>query len=222
METSSTHSAPTGENDRPVKRFTSEAVTSLQEVALADPERLLQQLSDPAQRRHAAASLHRHGAVYQPGVADRRRAGHFAGRDDPGSGSASAANVGGGKEHFGHPHHAHPGHRPRDDRPGVCDVRGQHRGDGGHEKAFRQSAASLHAGTDQHCPAADGRRHRQRHPGSHPGLSQSAVGLPLSSALLPRHGHLPHGKTAGLSSGRRSRGGLLPLSGQRKRMPKTL
>ena len=45
------------------------ALDALKEVALADPERLLRQLPDPAERRHAPARLHRHGAGDPAGAA---------------------------------------------------------------------------------------------------------------------------------------------------------
>ena len=42
-------------------------------------------LSAPVLRRHAPARDDRHGAVLQPAAADRRRADHRPGRDDPGA-----------------------------------------------------------------------------------------------------------------------------------------
>ena len=71
-------------------------------VGFPDPAARLRHLSVRIVRRPAAAGDDRHGADLPPGAADRRRAHHGAGRDDPGADPEADARAAARAQH-GHP-----------------------------------------------------------------------------------------------------------------------
>ena len=87
-------------------------------------------ISPPTLRRPAPARRHRDGTDVRPGRADRGRAHHGAGRDDPGADPARADADGARTRRRDHPDHARFGARLPRGRPGGGDVRRPDRRDG--------------------------------------------------------------------------------------------
>ncbi len=149
------------------------------------------QLPAPAVGRHAAAGHDRDGAGLRAQAADRRRADHGAGRDDPEADPRAHRRPAPAAGHGGHPGHPRPGGDRRARRPGRGDVRGQGDGVDHHGPAVRQPPASLHRGAVRRA-AGEGRRPDRaavQHPRAAPGPDRPAGRVPVRRPVPVRAGH---------------------------------
>ena len=181
------------------KELRQRAMASLQEVALADPERLAAKLPHSAERRHAPARVHRHGLGYGPCLADRRRAGTSLDvtiqdqilrllqalvKNKNTSVILITHTLGIVRELTDRVYVMYAGN--------IVETAGT-------AELFDKTVSPIHAGPIADGSEADGRRHRKRHSRPNPRLSQSAAGLSVPYALPARDGHLPQSKSRPLS-----------------------
>ncbi len=113
-------------------------------------------------RRHASASDDRHGALAEPGPADRRRAHDGARRDGPGPDPRPDRPAEAGVQRGDRHHHARPRRGGRALRPHPGDVRRQDRRGGRPSRHLLRGAPPLHVG----APCVDPAPERQRRQGA--------------------------------------------------------